>query len=79
MFRRCSLAVAPRFLWECLNSQTVNPFPASATSRQSAIWSVVSPFEKVGARFVPSNSKTARRAMLSDDGQTGSYPSIGNG
>src|SRR5208283_3301141 len=32
VFRRSSLAVAPRFLWECLNSQTVNPFPAPATS-----------------------------------------------
>jgi hypothetical protein len=32
VFRRLSLAVAPRFLWECLNSQTVNPFPAPATS-----------------------------------------------
>src|ERR1035438_4293788 len=32
VFRRFCLAVAPRFLWECLNSQTVNPFPAPATS-----------------------------------------------
>ena len=32
MFRRFSLAVAPRFLWECLTSQTVSPFPAPATS-----------------------------------------------
>jgi hypothetical protein len=32
VFRRSSLAVSPRFLWECLNSQTVNPFPAPATS-----------------------------------------------
>ena len=32
MFRRSSLSVAPRFLWECLTSQTVNPFPAPATS-----------------------------------------------
>ena len=32
VFRRSGLAVAPRFLWECLNSQTVNPFPAPATS-----------------------------------------------
>jgi hypothetical protein len=32
MFRRSSLAVSPRFLWECLISQTVNPFPAPATS-----------------------------------------------
>src|ERR1039457_5344251 len=32
VFRRSSLAVAPRFLWECLNSQTMSPFPAPATS-----------------------------------------------
>src|SRR5664280_2076802 len=32
VFRRSNLAVAPRFLWECLSSQTVNPFPAPATS-----------------------------------------------
>src|SRR5664280_576698 len=32
VFRRSGLAVSPRFLWECLNSQTVNPFPAPATS-----------------------------------------------
>src|ERR1700720_3883989 len=32
VFRRSGLAVARRFLWECLNSQTVNPFPAPATS-----------------------------------------------
>jgi hypothetical protein len=32
VFRRSGLAVAPRFLWECLSSQTVNPFPAPATS-----------------------------------------------
>jgi hypothetical protein len=32
VFRRSGLAIAPRFLWECLSSQTVNPFPAPATS-----------------------------------------------
>src|ERR1019366_7120218 len=32
LLRRFSLAVAPRFLWECLNSQTVSWFPAPATS-----------------------------------------------
>jgi hypothetical protein len=31
-FRRSGLSVALRFLWECLNSRTVNPFPALATS-----------------------------------------------
>ena len=32
MLCRFSLAVAPRFLWECLNNQTVSWFPAPATS-----------------------------------------------
>jgi hypothetical protein len=32
VFRGSSLAVAPRFLWECLNSSAVNPSPAPATS-----------------------------------------------
>ena len=32
VFRRSGLSVSPRFLWECLNSQTVNPFPAPAAS-----------------------------------------------
>jgi hypothetical protein len=30
--RRSGLSVAPRFLWECLTSPTVRPFPAPATS-----------------------------------------------
>jgi len=30
--RRSGIAGAPRFLWECLNSPTVNPSPAPATS-----------------------------------------------
>jgi hypothetical protein len=33
--RRFSLAVAPRFLWECLISQTVSWFPAPAASNPS--------------------------------------------
>ena len=32
VFRRSGLSVAPRFLWECLTSPTVNPSPAPATS-----------------------------------------------
>src|SRR5258708_6344017 len=32
VFRRFSLAVAPLFLGESLNSKTVNPFPPPATS-----------------------------------------------
>jgi hypothetical protein len=30
--RRIDLSVAPRFLWECLNSRAVSPFPVPATS-----------------------------------------------
>jgi hypothetical protein len=33
--RRFSLAVAPRFLWECFSSQTVSQFPAPASSNPS--------------------------------------------
>jgi hypothetical protein len=32
ILRRSCLAVAPRFLWECLTSKTVSWFPAPATS-----------------------------------------------
>jgi hypothetical protein len=32
VFLRFSLSVAPRFLWECLTSRTVNPYPVPATS-----------------------------------------------
>src|SRR5262245_954671 len=32
VFRRPGLAVAPRFLWECLTSPAVNPSPTPATS-----------------------------------------------
>src|SRR5215471_10264575 len=35
MLRRFGLSVAPRFLWECLNSQTVSPFPVPASSNPS--------------------------------------------
>ena len=35
MLRRCGLAVAPRFLWECLNSRAVSRFPAPASSNPS--------------------------------------------
>jgi hypothetical protein len=35
ILRRCSLSVAPRFLWECLISRTVSSFPAPASSNPS--------------------------------------------
>ena len=30
VLRRRGLSVSPRFLWECLTSRTVSPFPACA-------------------------------------------------
>ena len=33
MLRRRGLSVSPRFLWECLTSRTVSPFPAPATTK----------------------------------------------
>jgi hypothetical protein len=41
VFRRSSLAIAPRFLWECLSSQTANPFPAPATSHPACGFSAL--------------------------------------
>ena len=35
VLRRPGLAVAPRFLWECLISHAVNPSPTPATSERS--------------------------------------------
>src|SRR5258708_27755863 len=35
ILRRCSLSVAPRFLWKCLTSRTVSSFPALASSNPS--------------------------------------------
>ena len=32
VLRRRGLSFSPRFLWECLTSRTVSPFPAPATS-----------------------------------------------
>jgi hypothetical protein len=32
VLRRSGLSVAPRFLWECLTSHTVSPFPIPAAS-----------------------------------------------
>ena len=35
VLRRRGLSVSPRFLWECLTSRTVSPFPAPATIARS--------------------------------------------
>src|SRR6266571_7390242 len=49
VLRRFSLSVAPRFLWECLTSRTVSPFPIPAASNPPC------GFPAVGfpARFLP--------------------------
>lgn len=35
VFRRSNLSLTSRFLWECLNGPTVNPFPVLATSNRT--------------------------------------------
>ena len=59
--RRSSLAVSPRFLWECLNSPTVNPSPVPATSHPACR------FPALGAPvcFVPRVMGPIVRAWLS--------------
>ena len=61
VFRRPSLSVSPRFLWECLNSPTVNPFPVPATSHPAC------GFPALGAPvcFVPRVMWPIVRAWLS--------------
>jgi hypothetical protein len=49
MLLRCGLAVAPRFLWECLNSRAVSRFPAPASSNPSCRF----PAMGLPARFLP--------------------------
>ena len=49
MLRRFGLSVAPRFLWECLNSQTVSSFPVPASSNPSCRF----PAMGLPACFVP--------------------------
>src|SRR5215467_12711047 len=49
MLRRLGLSVAPRFLWECLTSQTVSSFPVPASSNPSCRF----PAMGLPACFVP--------------------------
>jgi hypothetical protein len=81
VLRRSGLAVAPRFLWECLSSPTVSPFPTPATSvgsRADAVlrWSPFpapatsnraggSPAPGSPARFAPRVMRPTATAALS--------------
>src|SRR5262249_59794253 len=47
--RRWGLSVTPRFLWECLTSPTVRPFPAPATSNGASGF----PALRFPVRFTP--------------------------
>jgi len=61
ILRRFSLSVAPRFLWECLISQTVSWVPAPATSNPSCRF----PAMGLPARFRPRVMWLTRLAGLS--------------
>ena len=65
ILRRFRLAVAPRFLWECLSSRTVSWFPAPATSNPScrfpAIGLPVAFLSRVNC-WRPTNRESRRRS-----------------
>ena len=61
MFRRPGQSGAPRFLWECLTSPTVNPSPAPATSNRAG----GSPAPGSPARFWPRLMRPTAAAALS--------------
>jgi hypothetical protein len=52
MLRRFGLAVAPRFLWECLTSKTVSWFPAPATSNAACGFPALRSPVRFTARFI---------------------------
>jgi hypothetical protein len=59
--RRSGLSVAPRFLWECLTSPPVRPFPAPATSNGAGGF----PALRSPVRFTPRLMRPAVAAALS--------------
>ena len=59
--RRSGLAVAPRFLWECLTSPAVNPSPTPATSNGAGGF----PALRFPARFTPGVMRPSPPAALS--------------
>src|SRR5262245_16066875 len=61
VFRRPGLAVAPRFLWECLTSPAVNPSPAPATSNGAGGF----PALRFPVRFTPRLMRPTAAAALS--------------
>ena len=52
VLRRSDLSVAPRFLWECLTSPTVSPFPAPATSHPACEFPALGAPVCFAARFM---------------------------
>ena len=67
VFRRPGLAVAPRFLWECLISPAVNPSPTPATSNGAGGF----PALRFPARFAPKLMRPILLAALSAGGTPG--------
>src|SRR5262249_36551218 len=67
VFRRPGLAVAPRFLWECLNSPAVNPSPTPASSNGAGGF----PALRFPARFAPKLMGPILLAALSAAGESG--------
>ena len=59
--RRCDLAVAPRFLWECLNNRTVSWFPSPATSNGACRF----PALRSPVRFARSFMRRSQSVVLS--------------
>ena len=52
VLRRSDLSVAPCFLWECLTSPTVSPFPAPATSHPACEFPALGAPVCFAARFM---------------------------
>ena len=61
ILRRFGLSIAPRFLWECLTSQTVSWVPAPATSNPSCRF----PAMGLPARFARSFMRCSQLGVLS--------------
>ena len=65
MLRRFSLAVAPRFLWECLTSHTVSWFPVPATSNAACGFPALRSPVRFTPRFIcPQGQKLLSRMLL---------------
>src|SRR5262245_32784600 len=74
-FRRFGLAVAPRFLWECLTNRTVNGFPAPATSHVACGFPALRAYswcirELADGKFPPSSKRVLWKKMNLRDAET---------